>query len=286
MNTKLSSFVVWTVIFVFSIVVILISTFWLFESSSLLTFFDTLLRVLKYFWLDKLMVILSTYILWIYILSYLLIKYLFEKIERVNKNLTEYNKYLAHEIKTPVSIISSNLEILEYEDDKKRIYESKKELKKIISITDSLLAFSENSSLINKEFINIENFIKKISGFNKWKIRIHNKWFNVSIKTDEKLFERVVDNMINNAIKYSADSFVDIYITNSYIKFENKILKTLSDEEIEDIKIKNRRKSYSRKEKWNWIWLPMVIEICNILWLQLILESKENKFISIIKMDN
>jgi signal transduction histidine kinase len=44
----------------------------------------------------------------------LFIKKIFKNIENNNHKLQEYNHFLAHELKTPIAVVQSNLDVLEY----------------------------------------------------------------------------------------------------------------------------------------------------------------------------
>jgi K+-sensing histidine kinase KdpD len=62
-----------------------------------------------------------------------------------------------------------------------------------------------------------------------------NNEFNFSIHTDELLFERVIKNLIENALKYSLDKKLKIKICSDKIIFENNIHATLGQYQIEKI---------------------------------------------------
>jgi signal transduction histidine kinase len=74
-------------------------------------------------------------------------------------------------------------------------------------------------------------------------IEIKNNLFNFSIETDEVLFERVVKNLIENALKHSSDKKLEIIIQEDKLIFKNNVFKNLSLEEIEKIKQKFYSKS-------------------------------------------
>jgi K+-sensing histidine kinase KdpD len=74
-------------------------------------------------------------------------------------------------------------------------------------------------------------------------IEIKNNLFNFFIETDEVLFERVVKNLIENALKHSSDKKLEIIIQEDKLIFKNNVFKNLSLEEIEKIKQKFYSKS-------------------------------------------
>jgi two-component system, OmpR family, sensor histidine kinase CiaH len=96
-----------------------------------------------------------------YFISYFLAKITIEPIEENNKKLKEYNHNLAHEIKTPLAVINSNLELLELSYDRNLISSSKEEIASMVDITDSLLFLSENNELKEKEKINTLELLEK-----------------------------------------------------------------------------------------------------------------------------
>ena len=66
----------------------------------------------------------------VYISLYFIWKKFFSKLDVYNQSLKDYNHYLAHELKTPISVIFSDLEVLKYWFDKKIIENSQNQLKR------------------------------------------------------------------------------------------------------------------------------------------------------------
>lgn len=266
---------IWGLVFFSAILFFIIALFWYQDYSSVKIF------LVDFFSYKNLILLVCLFIFSIIIsfISSIFIKKIFQKIEINNKKLQEYNHYLAHELKTPISVIQSNLDVLKYWFDEEKIDSSKSELKNMTEIINGLLNFSETIQITNKTDINLENFIRKNLFFIEWKnnIEIINNEFNFSIRTDELLFERVVKNLIENALKYSLDEKLKIKIFSDKIIFENNIHVTLEQEALEKISTKFYSWSYNEKS-WNWIWISMIQEILKTLWYKLKISSHNNKF--------
>ena len=223
----------------------------------------------------------------VYISLYFIWKKFFSKLDVYNQSLKDYNHYLAHELKTPISVIFSDLEVLKYWFDKKIIENSQNQLKNMINIIDVLLSFSESLNISERENINIENFLKSyINTYfstQKQKIFIENKEFNLSVETNQILFRRVIRNLIENALKYSLDWEVFIKIQNQKIIFENSIKNTFSNQEIQKLFTKFYR--LDKGKKGYWLGLSLIKEILKFLWFGFKIYSKQNKFFAEISLE-
>ena len=106
-------------------------------------------------------------ILWASILIFFAMGFYFSRliikpIQDHNTSLKLYNTNLAHELKTPLSVVRSNLDMLELTKNEKFIASSKEELTHIENIINSLLfLIQKRSSGENYEIKNLSNIIKK-----------------------------------------------------------------------------------------------------------------------------
>lgn len=136
-----------------------------------------------------------------------------EEINAYKKSLKELDEYIAkwvHEIKIPISslnIITDRLDNIEDSIDVKN------QIAKINFLVNSILYSSRSTSIFEDVFINkvnLENLIKssvKNNSFllikNNIEVKINNLDFNVY--TDMKCMSYILDQIINNAIKYSRE---------------------------------------------------------------------------------
>lgn len=151
------------------------------------------------------------------------------------KNMqSEYQEYIetwVHEIKTP---IASLMLIMENHED--NIPNSMKyEVKKIENYIDQVLYYSRSND-VSKDYIikkfNLERIIrcairKNASDFINKRIEIDIKEINFNVYSDEKWVEFILNQIINNAIKYSKESEGKVSI--NAVKNKNNIILSIKD---------------------------------------------------------
>ncbi len=210
-----------------------------------------------------------------------------ESIREANKKLKEYNYNVAHELKTPLSVIKSDLELLEVlqKVDKEVIESSKQEIQFMQDIIDSLLFLSENEIVLEKQDIFLKEEILSIidkyfvNDKIKFKIDLSNK---IKIKFNKKLFDILIKNLLENALKYWLKSKkVEIKFEKNKLIIKNKIAKNTK---IDKNKIFDTfyKADNSRAWSWFWLWLNIVKKIINLHKLKIEVEIKNNFFIVII----
>lgn len=145
------------------------------------------------------------------------------------KNLSEikndFINNMTHELKTPIATVNAAIEGMQSFDvlaDKKKtdIYlsVSSRELKRLSSLVEKVLniaAYEKKELLLNIESVNLDDMIDNIISnqaiknmdkivdirFKKWK-------YPVVIEADRMHFNNVINNLIDNAIKYSNESVI------------------------------------------------------------------------------
>lgn len=136
-----------------------------------------------------------------------------EEINTYKKSLKELDEYIAkwvHEIKIPISSLNIITDRLDNVEDS---IDVKNQIAKINFLVNSILYSSRSTSMFEDVFINrvnLENLIKssiKNNSFllikNNIEVKMNNLDFNVY--TDVKCMSYILDQIINNAIKYSKE---------------------------------------------------------------------------------
>ena len=222
-----------------------------------------------------------------YELLYEINKSYIEKLNEYKININSFKEYIEtwiHEVKLPIStmvLLNHNHKL------DKRI---NNQLKKIDNYIDQILYYvrSENAE---KDYIIKETDIKKIINNvllkNKDDILENNIELKVEIKgkqvlTDSKWLEFILNQIINNSIKYRKDNpFIKI-------KYENNLLE-IYDNGI-GIKEKDIKRVFDKmftgengKEniKSTGMGLYIVKEMCDKLGHKIVIESEENKYTSV-----
>ncbi|MDR3214761.1 MAG: HAMP domain-containing histidine kinase [Bacilli bacterium] len=153
---------------------------------------------------------------------------LLTRLARVFESQKLFSANLAHELKTPLSIIKTNHQVFNLQEKR-----SKKEYQELLSIiniqnerlieiVDTLLKMNDNQSIIIKTF-SLNKMVKEIKDdllllLQKEQLELIIEG-DYELNTDDKLFKRALFNIIDNAIKYHGQSKrIEVIINNDNIK--------------------------------------------------------------------
>lgn len=134
-------------------------------------------------------------------------------------NMIDYYTVWAHQIKTPIAVMKLNLQ----DEDSPLSRRLSSELFRIEQYVQMVLVFlrldSNSTDYVIKEY-DLDNIIKqtvkRFAGeFIARKISLKYNPINVKMKTDEKWFSFVLEQIISNALKYTREGSVKIYVENN-----------------------------------------------------------------------
>ena len=220
-----------------------------------------------------------------------------KKLEIAINDLESFVSNTSHELKTPIAIISSKVQILmknqkidsDILDTYKIILRESYYTKELIS---KLLILSKLDALksLKKEKVNLKDLIlKTIERYDYIELSknliITSEIENINILIDKEFFQIALENIIQNSLKYCEENKeVNIQLKNGILKIENEILE---DKIIDLDKIFipfNRGDNYSRIEG-NGLGLTLVKKIFLMLNIkyQVCIEDKKFKFIIYLK---
>ena len=196
-------------------------------------------------------------ILGAYIYSNTITKPLIEMIEkerREEENMREFIATISHELKTPITIISGQLEgmiykIGKYKDRDKYLKESYTSTQELKDLVNEMIEISKTdimSASFKPTTLNVRELVEVILKRQEFLIDEKNLKTKVVISDDAKInadkdkFSKALYNIINNAIKYTPEGeninirFIERGFRPSVLEVENTGI-TISDESLKNI---------------------------------------------------
>ena len=216
------------------------------------------------------------------------------ELKSLDANKTQFMYLINHELKTPLTVISSYLQILEEEDLSE---DQKKYLKKISSGVDKLddivkrvllLIQSENQQLKIKKTNSfdlksyLDNYFKDVKKqLSKNKIKLETKIDpEFKLKTDSEHFGHILNEALNNAVQFCLpEGKIQIKAKDNKIEIKNSS-KTITKEILEQIdKPFQLNESSMNHSKGLGLGLSLIKSLCLSLGYKLEVESKNDTFI-------
>lgn len=221
----------------------------------------------------------------LYIVGKRFINRTFIPVEENIKDMKDFVHNAGHELKTPISVIDSNIQLI---DDIKKYdpamtKELKSEVLRLNGIIDGLIELSnidnfhetQENNLYESVFEILSKHKKEIE---KKKITIKNKIDpNIKIIANSNYLHIFLANLIKNAIKYNV-----VWGTIDIQSKDGKVIIADSGIGIEKKEMKNIFKRFykcdiSRNSEWFWIWLSLVSKISDIYNWNIEVKSKVDK---------
>ncbi|MDD5769439.1 MAG: HAMP domain-containing sensor histidine kinase [Candidatus Gracilibacteria bacterium] len=206
-----------------------------------------------------------------------------ELIKENTNNLKEFNTNVAHEFKTPLMIISSqieyNIKTGKYKDGLEKI---EKQIDILNELLETFLFISkvQNSNLsIKLKDINISDLINNIVGdlekiYISKNIKItKNINDDILLNTDEKLFLLIIKNLIDNSLKYTPEfGKIEIFLDEKSFKIKDNGI-GISKDKLENIFDNFYRET--NDEKGFGIGLNIVKKVIDILNYKILIKTQK-----------
>ena len=208
------------------------------------------------------------------ILSYFLAKMSLKPMREIIQHLDNFTKELIHDINTPISSILLNIRGL-----KKKCPQESVKIKRIEDSTKSIVSLYENLAIIlseNQLELKEVNLIELIDR----KVELYQELYpdiefftNIdikNIKTNQKAFERIIDNILINSCKYSKDE-------NSKISIYTKKTALIIEDNGKGIKQPQKvfEKNYTESSGGHGIGMYIVHRLANSLDIKITITSHE-----------
>lgn len=220
----------------------------------------------------------------IYLLSRYLARITIEPIREQSRELEAYSHNVAHELRTPLSVMRSNLELLRIKPEPRFINSTDEEISGMERIIESLLFLAKPGESSEKKELNItkktEEIIQKYKDENP--IQFTHEKKHIFKKTNEELYNRILCNLIENSIKYKSEWEINIELTKN-----NIIISNIIDHDFSEIEEKNLTKVFyqwdiSRNSTGYGLWLALVEKIVEISGWKMNIETKDQRFTVVI----
>lgn len=165
-----------------------------------------------------------------YVAGFLEIKEINDALNRMRSRLhalelqkSSFIRHISHELKTPLAAIREGTELI-YDNSVGPLNTDQQEITKIIRnsttrlqrLIEELLDFNivlDSTSLQDKETINLSELIEQVLNdrrldIKRKNIRIEKDYINITIESNVKQLNVIIDNLLSNAIKYSPENGV------------------------------------------------------------------------------
>lgn len=145
-----------------------------------------------------------------------------DKLDNAFENQKRFSSDAAHELKTPLTVLKSNIEVLQMEEcpteeDYKHVLNIfEKQTQRMISLVDSLFIISTNREYKLNDNINFDNMVDEILKDLSYQIIEKNitvsvEKSNIYFKGNKVMMMHAIANLIENAIKYNnKNGYIDI----------------------------------------------------------------------------
>ncbi len=223
-----------------------------------------------------------------------------EKAEESDRLKSAFLAQMSHEIRTPLNVILSynNLIKDEFQDNISNEWSNIFDLteiagRRLMRTIDLILNMSmiqTGNVEVNKSNFNLSNLIqnlynefKRLADMKEIKLEFINNIDNAIIESDEYIFSKILENLIDNAIKYTNNGKVEIILNDVKNKsFTVDILDTgigISEEYLPNLfaPFSQEDIGYSRKFEGNGLGLALVKHYADLLNVKLKVESKKGK---------
>lgn len=207
--------------------------------------------------------------IWLYFWIYRFINYLLKPIEENFKSMKYFVQVAGHELKTPISIISSSVQLLKqtkiYDDE--IINEIRSELYKSDNLINWLIDLYNINNLSSKNEIKVSELVYEV--VKNLKEQIRDKKLNISVEFIEEInifanryyIYMLISNLLSNAIKYSKIWWkITININEYFLKVKDFWLGISKKEQVKIWDIFYRAKNH-RDLEWFWLGLAIVKRI-------------------------
>lgn len=220
--------------------------------------------------------------IFIYRFSLHLARMVISPIREHNTSLSSYSHNVAHELKTPLAVMRSNMELLKLSQSEKLIDSTNEEIISMERIIDTLLLIANpKKNFSTSEKIDINQFTKNIlENYPSKDIQFIPEKKKILIEWNAELYKRIIMNLIENALKYKSHGNITISLKGKGIRIENPVEKELDEGILKKLTEAFYQADTSRHSSGQWLGLALVKKIVDISWWKMRLSCTNNTFVA------
>jgi len=228
----------------------------------------------------------------ILVFSYFISKKILSPIKTAMDKQEQFLQNVSHDLKTPLSVISSNLYLMKqknFQNVEKNINTIEKNINYMKKMISDML-FSASIGIGEREKVNVNSLIKQLLDEFSPKIKEKNlkveiiENANLTLNINNEDLRKLLSNLIENAIKYNTDNgFIQITINKGSISIKNSG-EIIKEEEKKKIFERFYRGDTARSSKGTGLGLAIVNEIANYYGFKIKVNTTENYNEFIIKL--
>ncbi|MDD2516286.1 MAG: HAMP domain-containing sensor histidine kinase [Candidatus Gracilibacteria bacterium] len=247
-------------------------------SESRFTKTEVLKDFLEYF------LIMTIFSILLYFVIYKFVDKTLTPVEENMKDMEQFIYNAGHELKTPLSVAKSSLQLAKIKKNpKENIDESIEELDKMNSLIETLINLASADGNIEYNDININEEIKKIS--KNYDLKIIEKDLKLKItenttlelKTNEEYFKILFSNILSNAIRYNREGGeIEIIIDKGFLTIKDTGI-GIKKESLGKVFDRFFQDNEARNQEGFGIGLSLVKKIADINSWKIQIESEKDK---------
>lgn len=202
----------------------------------------------------------------IYYFSISLARMVIEPIREHNASLASYSHNVAHELKTPLAVMRSNMELLKLSKSEKLIDSTNEEVVSMERIIDTLLLMANPKKHFNtSEKIDINIATEDIiSSYENEEIHFSQEKKKNIIEWNPELYKRVIMNLIENALKYKSEWIINVTLKSGILTVSNTVDCEMDKEIVQKLTEAFYQADVSRNTQGQWLGLALVKKIVDI----------------------
>lgn len=198
-----------------------------------------------------------------------------KNLKPIEQTLSDMNDFIHnanHELKTPISVVSSNLQMMKitktYEED--LVLDSVKEIKRIDELIEGLSNLSDINIMADVVEVDLEvdmkDIIEELNNDMAQKnislnFQVHKSF---SIKANKQYLYIVFSNLLRNAIKYNDNNgIIEVILDKNFFSISNTG-DGIPENDIPYVFDRFFQGEKSRNTQWFWIGLSLVKKICDV----------------------